>query len=144
MLRGFSTAVCRFCKEEKLCESVTEAGICLSCRLFWQYFQSNPKLLACRSRKNAYLILVRRRNGQRLCCDICGEEPVDRSLSVDHHHQTMMVRGLLCARCNISLSSIDKTPNWLDLAKEYLSRNSGIKLGWIELKDVPCEDDGIS
>lgn len=37
-------------------------------------------------------------------CGICGELPSKgRSLAVDHNHETMEFRGLLCTRCNMGL-----------------------------------------
>lgn len=36
-------------------------------------------------------------------CAICRKRQVDRSIAVDHNHQTGEVRGLLCKRCNHDL-----------------------------------------
>lgn len=47
-----------------------------------------------------YKLLLRRQNG---ACAICGEQPLKRSLAVDHNHITGKIRGLLCFRCNSSL-----------------------------------------
>lgn len=37
---------------------------------------------------------------QRGRCAICGNKPKTRSLHVDHDHNTGIIRGLLCYRCN--------------------------------------------
>src|SRR3990167_11087950 len=36
---------------------------------------------------------------QDYCCAICGRES-ERSLNIDHDHETGVVRGLLCNSCN--------------------------------------------
>lgn len=55
-------------------------------------------------------------------CVLCRDECVTgNNLSVDHHHETGMVRGLLCRRCNTAIARADEYPDWLERAKEYLS-----------------------
>ena len=53
-------------------------------------------------------------------CAICGAEPKTRKLDIDHDHQTMQVRGLLCHRCNRALPSW-VTVAWLEKAIIYLN-----------------------
>jgi len=36
-------------------------------------------------------------------CAICGKEEHERHLSVDHCHETLEIRGLLCKNCNLGL-----------------------------------------
>ena len=52
-------------------------------------------------------------------CAICGKEPKTRRLDIDHDHRTMVVRGLLCHRCNRKLP-YDATVEWLRAAIVYL------------------------
>lgn len=53
-------------------------------------------------------------------CFICGASPKTRKLHLDHDHHTMTIRGLLCFRCNSTLSSwIDA--DWLRAAADYLA-----------------------
>ena len=54
-------------------------------------------------------------------CAICGEaEDTGRLLAVDHDHETGLVRGLLCTRCNTGLGLFRDNPDLLDAAREYL------------------------
>lgn len=49
---------------------------------------------------DAYEQMLANQNGG---CAICGKEPGQRRLHIDHDHATGVVRGLLCTRCNSSL-----------------------------------------
>ncbi len=54
-------------------------------------------------------------------CAICsGTEPTGRRFAVDHDHQTGMVRGLLCTRCNNALGCLQDDPELLDRAAQYI------------------------
>jgi hypothetical protein len=54
-------------------------------------------------------------------CYICGRSPYNnRKLHLDHDHLTGKVRGVLCARCNWYLATIEKNPETLNKIKEYL------------------------
>lgn len=56
-------------------------------------------------------------------CAICKEKcPTKKSLSVDHNHETGIVRGLLCNRCNRALGMFQDSPMLLMRAADYLSR----------------------
>lgn len=53
-------------------------------------------------------------------CKICGGLPSKgKSLHVDHNHETGVVRGLLCQRCNIGLGILENLA-WKVLAEAYL------------------------
>lgn len=65
-----------------------------------------------------YVNLYKKQNG---VCAICLQECKTRkSLSVDHDHETMVVRGLLCNRCNRAIGMLDEDPDILERAKEYI------------------------
>ena len=55
-------------------------------------------------------------------CAICGEPqtPKYRYLDVDHDHRTGKNRGLLCRRCNIKISVLESSPEWMEKALAYL------------------------
>ena len=64
-----------------------------------------------------YRIMLEHQNNQ---CAICGTIQKDRRLSVDHCHQTGVVRGLLCNSCNHMLGNAKDDPSVLSAAIEYL------------------------
>jgi len=71
--------------------------------------------------ENGYKKILRLQDGK---CAICFKE--GENLHVDHCHQTGLVRGLLCLRCNGSLAWVEEilrkkhTP-WFNQAREYLN-----------------------
>ena len=56
-------------------------------------------------------------------CLLCGTEPTNRRLAVDHNHITNKVRGLLCLPCNRVLGYVENT-EWINKATEYLRSHS--------------------
>lgn len=60
---------------------------------------------------------------QRGGCAICGETcKTGRRLAVDHDHETGVVRGLLCANCNVALGNLGDSVERLAAAIVYLER----------------------
>lgn len=59
-------------------------------------------------------------------CAICAEtfKPKRRKLAihVDHCHDSLKVRGLLCARCNVGIGLLNDSIERLKIAIDYLSR----------------------
>lgn len=56
-------------------------------------------------------------------CALCGRTPLPgRSLHVDHHHETGVVRGLLCFRCNAGIGQFREDKLRLADAIVYLAR----------------------
>lgn len=41
-------------------------------------------------------------------------------LSVDHDHETGVVRGLLCHRCNVAVGLLQNSPEFADAVADYL------------------------
>jgi len=68
-----------------------------------------------------YEILLRMGNE---VCWICGqpESVPNRSLAIDHCHETGFVRGLLCTRCNQVLGRVRDNPDLLRRAAKYLDQ----------------------
>lgn len=57
-------------------------------------------------------------------CAICGRPPrPDIALHVDHDHETGVVRGLTCFRCNNALGDFNDDPALLARASDYLDRH---------------------
>lgn len=70
---------------------------------------------------------------QEYKCKICRQEPdkcqtkpnkcqtqPDKPLYVDHCHQTKVIRGLLCHKCNVALGHMNDDPEQLERAANYL------------------------
>lgn len=57
-------------------------------------------------------------------CAICEYRPAEgeRRLCVDHDHNTLAVRGLLCNPCNVALGYMRDDPKRLEAAARYLAR----------------------
>ncbi len=53
-------------------------------------------------------------------CFICRNPPGERSLNVDHSHETGQVRKLLCSPCNTGLGLFRDDPDLLIKAAAYL------------------------
>ena len=41
-------------------------------------------------------------------CGICGKKPGKRRMDIDHDHETLEIRGLLCWSCNYKLGFVEK------------------------------------
>ena len=83
------------------------------------YVEKHPKKVADAMRAHnhgikpgEYDVMLEEQEG---CCAICGRPETKRqgrggrlmSLAVDHDHETGVVRGLLCATCNIMLGHVE-------------------------------------
>jgi hypothetical protein len=58
-------------------------------------------------------------------CAICGNPPTAKGLHVDHHHDSGIVRALLCGPCNMGLGQFRDDPAILRAAADYLERHAG-------------------
>lgn len=54
-------------------------------------------------------------------CAICGE-PEPSGLHIDHDHETGLIRGLLCGKCNKAIGLLKEDPGLFDAASSYLQR----------------------
>jgi len=60
-------------------------------------------------------------------CAICGESrPEDRTLHIDHDHESGRIRGLLCFRCNNSLGDLRENYDLFQRAADYLDRDDAL------------------
>lgn len=62
-------------------------------------------------------------------CALCKTHTDDltKKLSVDHCHDTMFVRGLLCTKCNMGLGYFNDDIELMQTAINYLTNNLSIK-----------------
>lgn len=60
---------------------------------------------------------------QKGCCGICRkpELSLKRSLVIDHEHDTMHIRGLLCDNCNLGIGNFKDSKKLLAEAIKYLT-----------------------
>lgn len=58
-------------------------------------------------------------------CGLC--KKIMKSPCVDHDHETNVVRGLLCHRCNLTLGHVENAggPTWLMKASTWLQQGKG-------------------
>lgn len=70
---------------------------------------------------DGYDNILKRQNGK---CAICGNGNGDlkrEGLFIDHNHDTGVVRGLLCGKCNVGIGHFQDNPKLLKRAIEYLT-----------------------
>jgi len=70
-------------------------------------------------------------------CEICGQQcETHKKLSVDHDHDTGLVRGLLCNRCNTGLGKFKDSIELLSAAVEYLNRTDSESISILNNMEV--------
>jgi len=67
---------------------------------------------------------------QNFCCAICNrhESNFKKQLSIDHDHETKIIRGLLCKSCNIALGEFRENISILETAISYLLKHKKLRL----------------
>lgn len=92
--------------------------------------------------KDDYEFLFLSQDGK---CAICGkyQSDLNKSLAVDHDHNTMEVRGLLCTSCNLGLGLFFDNKDILKRAIHYLVGGTGIYLSETPIV-YGSEDDVVS
>lgn len=90
-------------------------SICRACR------QIHRKILRNANREDYENLL----DEQNSACAICGisAEEIGRKLIIDHNHDTLQVRGLLCWRCNSGLGFFRDEQALLAMAIDYLRKH---------------------
>lgn len=74
-----------------------------------------------------YNDMLQRQNG---VCAICDKPPKEsKNLQVDHDHNTGIVRGLLCFRCNYGMSFFSENPDRMEKAVNYLRKSKVVNNG---------------
>lgn len=114
---------CGVCNERRLREEFhSTARICIDCYPLHRQ-EENAKRLSRSSGVQVEALNLRLAQNNR--CAICGTPemyaPRGR-LHLDHDHNTMIVRGLLCGNCNAGLGQFKDEPGRLRAAIKYLYR----------------------
>ena len=85
----------------------------------------DPRTLAKRCEKHRitperFMDLLTQQRGR---CAICNHRPPRvADFVIDHNHDTLEVRGLLCGKCNSALGLFRDSPDVLEAALEYLEQ----------------------
>lgn len=66
--------------------------------------------------------------GGCICADWTGYDGSIRSLSTDHDHETMVVRGVLCKHCNDLLGRVQDDPRYFQRMIAYLANPPAVRL----------------
>lgn len=97
-------------------------------RSYKKWAKANPDKLASGSlRYTCGIDLKDKENlykAQNGCCALCGDYIKIEDMCVDHDHETGIVRGLLCHRCNRGLGQFKDDIKLLKKAFDYLNINN--------------------
>lgn len=69
--------------------------------------------------KEGYLTLQAEQNG---VCAVCKLPNASKALAVDHSHETLAIRGLLCDKCNTALGLLDEDPKRMQSLIAYVAK----------------------
>lgn len=127
-IEDLNIRVCIVCDQNNETEDFEEGGdVCKDCSSDRMFFDSPFQTSTAKTRlwnKRLDQTLARKEfmTAQNGCCAICGmsEEESKKSLNLDHDHETLVIRGLLCFRCNLVLGSVEDSPHILREAIKYL------------------------
>jgi len=86
------------------------------------FLERNRKLIARYGiTQSDYQLMLDAQKGK---CAICKSTYPQREgsyyLCVDHDHDSGMVRGLLCHKCNVNIGRVGESVEWLKAAIKYL------------------------
>ena len=70
-----------------------------------------------------YKIREQIKENQNNLCKICSFLPIGKSLSIDHCHKTLAIRGLLCNTCNTTIGLFNENIETMKNAIEYLNKH---------------------
>lgn len=102
----------------------------------WQSRQNAfPSMERERNFKRKYGITIEEYNKkleeQNFICEICGNKETStdgkngstRKLAIDHCHNSLKIRGLICNRCNTTLGKVKDNIELLEKMKQYLIKH---------------------
>ena len=109
-----STKCCRKCQQVKPLSEFRLANVRESRK---QWYRTECKF--CEKQYNKGRQLAHKQAGQKPdSCQLCGT--TERSLIMDHCHETETFRGWICQRCNHGLGAFGDDPLMLNKALQYL------------------------
>ena len=112
--KGSLMAACRDCSRRRARQWTADNSEQVRTRQRWYRLRKKYGLT-----KEGYDWLFAQQNG---VCAICRKPAKNYSLSVDHDHETGVVRGLLCVTCNYLVGLIEGRPDVYDAVQRYLLR----------------------
>lgn len=65
---------------------------------------------------------IRQKDYSRYCGKQMGMDVDDKLLCVDHEHDTGLIRGLICSKCNIGIGLLGDSLIGILKAAQYLSK----------------------
>lgn len=69
-------------------------------------------------------------------CWICGATEETRRMCIDHDHATGLVRGLLCANCNLAIGNFKENPRLMRRGALYIERRLVHNKRWMDLISI--------
>jgi len=89
-------------------------------KLHAQLNNQGKTLPRCGMSKSMYIAFCKHHSNQ---CNICGRTAKEnkKDLAVDHCHETLKIRGLLCSQCNSALGLLGDDFDSLFRATSYLT-----------------------
>lgn len=100
--------------------------------VYAKYRNDNKETIRNRKYVKKYGITINQYNEmfeeQKGCCKICGthQNELNKRLVIDHCHETNLVRGLLCDKCNRGIGHFNDNVELLLTAIKYLNQNNDI------------------
>jgi hypothetical protein len=116
---------CTKCKVEKdLNEFEVKRNQCKQCRKHTPEYNRNWKYQTKYGiTLDDYDKMLLAQNGKCKICNTSNPGGPGKSFAVDHNHNTLEIRGLLCNNCNRGLGHFQDNPSLLSSALNYLLTN---------------------
>jgi len=92
-----------------------------------KHYQENRDRILLQSKLKKYDIteehhshMMRMQDGE---CVICGGDNDGETLHIDHNHDTLQVRDMLCRSCNVVIGYMEEDPDRLRAVADYLEEH---------------------
>lgn len=119
--------LCRQCDSEKHAEfrAANKESLAVKQK---KWREDNKEHVAATKRKSKFGLSAEEQNAmlvsQNYCCAICKVNQVEliRRLAIDHDHDTKVIRGMLCDKCNRGIGLLQDSISILETAVKYLKK----------------------